>query len=153
LCEHGNELSGSIESRIFFDKLSDNQLFKYCPAPWSKYHLTSMDYPPTSCSFVYEDVNAHSPLCIKTENTFYVDILMATSRNIPRRKWCGQKLFYLAVIATLLPSKYITCVGANFFTNGTTKCGRYSSRCTIYELQPFNTSWRFAINNCSSPFG
>jgi hypothetical protein len=29
LCEHGNEPSGSIkESRIFFDKLSDNQLFK-----------------------------------------------------------------------------------------------------------------------------
>jgi hypothetical protein len=24
------------ESRIFFDKLSDNQLFKEYPAPWSK---------------------------------------------------------------------------------------------------------------------
>jgi hypothetical protein len=32
-CEHGNELSGSI-SRIFFDKLSDNQLLKY--PPWSE---------------------------------------------------------------------------------------------------------------------
>jgi hypothetical protein len=28
LCEHGNEHSGSIRNRIFFDKLSDNQLFK-----------------------------------------------------------------------------------------------------------------------------
>jgi hypothetical protein len=27
LCEHGNEPSGPI-SRIFFDKLNDNQLFK-----------------------------------------------------------------------------------------------------------------------------
>jgi hypothetical protein len=29
LCEHGNELSGSIRKQdIFFDKLSDNQLLK-----------------------------------------------------------------------------------------------------------------------------
>jgi hypothetical protein len=27
-CEHGDECSGSIESTIFFDELSDNQLFK-----------------------------------------------------------------------------------------------------------------------------
>jgi hypothetical protein len=27
-CEHGNEASGSIRKQIFFDKLSDNQLFK-----------------------------------------------------------------------------------------------------------------------------
>jgi hypothetical protein len=27
-CEHGNELSGSINKAGFFDKLSDNQLFK-----------------------------------------------------------------------------------------------------------------------------
>jgi hypothetical protein len=29
LCEHGNEPSGSIRKQIFFDKLSDNQLFNY----------------------------------------------------------------------------------------------------------------------------
>jgi hypothetical protein len=35
-CEHGNEPSGfHRESRIFFDKLSDYQLFKY-PVPWSE---------------------------------------------------------------------------------------------------------------------
>jgi hypothetical protein len=27
-CEHGDELSGSIRKWDFFDKLSDNQLFK-----------------------------------------------------------------------------------------------------------------------------
>jgi len=27
-CEHGNEPSGSIKKQNFFDKLSDNQLFK-----------------------------------------------------------------------------------------------------------------------------
>jgi hypothetical protein len=27
-CEHDNELSGSIKKQDFFDKLSDNQLFK-----------------------------------------------------------------------------------------------------------------------------
>jgi hypothetical protein len=27
-CEHGNESLGSIRKRDFFDKLSDNQLFK-----------------------------------------------------------------------------------------------------------------------------
>jgi hypothetical protein len=27
-CEHGNEPSGSITKQDFFDKLSDNQLFK-----------------------------------------------------------------------------------------------------------------------------
>jgi hypothetical protein len=36
LCEHGNEPSGSIRKQDFFDKLSDSQLFKYYPAPWSK---------------------------------------------------------------------------------------------------------------------
>jgi hypothetical protein len=35
--EHGNESSGFIKKAgYFFDKLSDYQLFKYCPAPWSK---------------------------------------------------------------------------------------------------------------------
>jgi hypothetical protein len=35
-CEHGNEPSGSIKkSGYFFDKLSDNHLFKQ-PAPWSE---------------------------------------------------------------------------------------------------------------------
>jgi hypothetical protein len=34
-CEHGDEPSGSI-SGIFFDELSDNQLFKQYPAQWSK---------------------------------------------------------------------------------------------------------------------
>jgi hypothetical protein len=28
LCEHGNELSGSIREQDFFDKLSDNQRLK-----------------------------------------------------------------------------------------------------------------------------
>jgi hypothetical protein len=28
LCEHGDEPSGSIRKQDFFDKLSDNQLFK-----------------------------------------------------------------------------------------------------------------------------
>jgi hypothetical protein len=28
LCEHGNESSSSIRKQDFFDKLSDNQLFK-----------------------------------------------------------------------------------------------------------------------------
>jgi hypothetical protein len=28
LCKHGNEPSGSIRKQDFFDKLSDNQLFK-----------------------------------------------------------------------------------------------------------------------------
>jgi hypothetical protein len=33
-CEHGNELSGSIKKvGYFFDKLSDNQLFKEYSAP------------------------------------------------------------------------------------------------------------------------
>jgi hypothetical protein len=27
-CDHGNEPSGSIKKQNFFDKLSDNQLFK-----------------------------------------------------------------------------------------------------------------------------
>jgi hypothetical protein len=27
-CEHGDESSGSIKKAVFFDKLSDNQLFK-----------------------------------------------------------------------------------------------------------------------------
>jgi hypothetical protein len=27
-CEHGNEPSGSVRKQYFFDKLSDNQLFK-----------------------------------------------------------------------------------------------------------------------------
>jgi hypothetical protein len=27
-CEHGNEHSGSIKKAVFFDKLSDNQIFK-----------------------------------------------------------------------------------------------------------------------------
>jgi hypothetical protein len=35
-CEHGNEPWGSIRKQDFFDKLSDNQLFKLCLAPWSK---------------------------------------------------------------------------------------------------------------------
>jgi hypothetical protein len=36
-CEHDNEPSGSIkENRLLFEKLSDNQLFKRYPAPWSK---------------------------------------------------------------------------------------------------------------------
>jgi hypothetical protein len=36
-CENGNEPSGSIKkSRLLFDKLSDYQLFKECPAPWSE---------------------------------------------------------------------------------------------------------------------
>jgi hypothetical protein len=35
-CEHGNESSGSIRRRDIFDKLSDSQLFKSCPAPWSE---------------------------------------------------------------------------------------------------------------------
>jgi hypothetical protein len=33
-CENGDEPLCSIKSRIFFDKLSDNQLFSYYPAPW-----------------------------------------------------------------------------------------------------------------------
>jgi hypothetical protein len=33
-CEHGDEPSGFIRKDIF-DKLSDNQLFKY-PVPWSE---------------------------------------------------------------------------------------------------------------------
>jgi hypothetical protein len=35
LCEHGDEPSGSIRKQNNFEKLSDNQLFKY-PARWSK---------------------------------------------------------------------------------------------------------------------
>jgi hypothetical protein len=31
----GNEPSGCIRKQDFFDKLSDNQLSKQCPAPWS----------------------------------------------------------------------------------------------------------------------
>jgi hypothetical protein len=40
-CEHGNEPSSSIREQdfFFFDKLSDIQLFKLCPAPWSKYTI------------------------------------------------------------------------------------------------------------------
>jgi hypothetical protein len=34
-CEHGDEPSGSIK-KGYFDKLSDNQLFKEYPASWSK---------------------------------------------------------------------------------------------------------------------
>jgi hypothetical protein len=37
-CEHGDEPKGSIKKAgYFFDKLSDYQLFKEYPAPWSKY--------------------------------------------------------------------------------------------------------------------
>jgi hypothetical protein len=35
LFEYGNEPSGSINKADFFDKLSDYQLFKEYPAPWS----------------------------------------------------------------------------------------------------------------------
>jgi hypothetical protein len=35
-CEHGNETSGSLESRLLFEKLSDYQLFKEYLALWSK---------------------------------------------------------------------------------------------------------------------
>jgi hypothetical protein len=35
-CEHGDEPSGFIKKAGFFNKLSDNQLFKYYSAPWSK---------------------------------------------------------------------------------------------------------------------
>jgi hypothetical protein len=35
-CENCNELSDSIRKQDTFDKLSDYQLFKLCPAPWSK---------------------------------------------------------------------------------------------------------------------
>jgi hypothetical protein len=35
-CEHVNELAGSIRKQDIFDKLSDNQLFKEYPAPWSE---------------------------------------------------------------------------------------------------------------------
>jgi hypothetical protein len=34
--EDGNEHSGSIKKAGFFDKLSNYQLFKYCPPPRSK---------------------------------------------------------------------------------------------------------------------
>jgi hypothetical protein len=37
LCEYGNEPSGSIKKTGYsFDKLSDYQLIKEYPAPWSK---------------------------------------------------------------------------------------------------------------------
>jgi hypothetical protein len=36
-CERGNEPSDSIKKAgCLFDRLSDYQLFKYYPAPWSK---------------------------------------------------------------------------------------------------------------------
>jgi hypothetical protein len=35
-CEHDDEPSGSIKKAGFFDKLSDNQLFKEYPEPWSE---------------------------------------------------------------------------------------------------------------------
>jgi hypothetical protein len=35
-CEHGGEPSGWIKKAGFFDKLSDYQLFKEYPAPWSE---------------------------------------------------------------------------------------------------------------------
>jgi hypothetical protein len=36
-CEHSNEPSGSIKrAGYFFEKLSDNQLFKQYMAPWSE---------------------------------------------------------------------------------------------------------------------
>jgi hypothetical protein len=35
-CEHGNEPSVSIKSRLLFEKLGDYQLFKEFAAPWSK---------------------------------------------------------------------------------------------------------------------
>jgi hypothetical protein len=35
-CEHGNEPSGSIKKAGYFDKLSDYQLLKLRPAPWSE---------------------------------------------------------------------------------------------------------------------
>jgi hypothetical protein len=36
LCGHDNEPLGSIIKQDIFDKLSDNQLFKEYPAPWSE---------------------------------------------------------------------------------------------------------------------
>jgi hypothetical protein len=36
------------ESRIFFGKLSDNQLFEEYPAPWSKYDGVSKSFRPES---------------------------------------------------------------------------------------------------------
>jgi len=37
ICEHGKKTFGfHKESRIFFEKMSDNQLFKEYPAPRSK---------------------------------------------------------------------------------------------------------------------
>jgi hypothetical protein len=36
LFEHDYEPSVSIRKQDIFDKLSNNQLFKYFPAPWSK---------------------------------------------------------------------------------------------------------------------
>jgi hypothetical protein len=35
-CEHGDEPSGSVRKRDIFDELSNNQLLKKYPAPWSK---------------------------------------------------------------------------------------------------------------------
>jgi hypothetical protein len=35
-CEHCNETSGSIKKAGFFDKLSDYQLLKEHPTPWSE---------------------------------------------------------------------------------------------------------------------
>jgi hypothetical protein len=35
-CEHGDEPSDSVRKQDIFDKLNDNQLLKYFPAPWSK---------------------------------------------------------------------------------------------------------------------
>jgi hypothetical protein len=35
-CEHGDEPSGSVKKRGIFNELSNNQLFKLYPAPWSK---------------------------------------------------------------------------------------------------------------------
>jgi hypothetical protein len=34
-CEHGQELSRSINAGTFFDVMSDYQLLKQGPAPWS----------------------------------------------------------------------------------------------------------------------
>jgi hypothetical protein len=35
-CEHGNEPSASMKKAGSFDKLSDYQLFKEYPTPWSE---------------------------------------------------------------------------------------------------------------------
>jgi hypothetical protein len=85
-CEHGNELSGSVEDGEYLDYLSECQFLKKDSVSWSFQEVSATDC--NSKNILHRKFNSVSIRCIITLRSFQVNFYPILL-NLKRTGWLG----------------------------------------------------------------